>query len=114
MLLGISRYIDPHLQCVVRIPTLGANCAPKMGHPVAEDGAPGCRRWVSDCRRWGVDCRRGRVRLPKRGCPVSGVFRQWLADLPVVAEGIDDSAYAPAVFVRDGPNQDGSGRDCPG
>ena len=54
MLLGISRYIDPHLQCVVRIPTLGANCAPKMGHPVAEDGCPIAEEGVSDCRRGDV------------------------------------------------------------
>ena len=42
----------------------------------------------------------------------SGGFRQWFADLPVVAERIDDSAYAPAVFVGDGPDHGGSGCNC--
>jgi hypothetical protein len=43
----------------------------------------------------------------------SRTLRQRLADLPVVAERIGDAAYAPAVFVGDGPNHGGSGRDCP-
>jgi hypothetical protein len=29
----------------------------------------------------------------------SGAFWQWLADLPMVAEGIDESSQSPAVVV---------------
>jgi hypothetical protein len=35
---------------------------------------------------------------------------QWFADFPVVAEGIDEAADAPSIFlIGDGPNLSGSG-----
>ncbi len=39
-----------------------------------------------------------------------GLGAEGFADLPVVAEGVEDSAYAPAVFGADGADDGGSGR----
>jgi hypothetical protein len=36
-------------------------------------------------------------------------FLEWFADLPVVAEGVEDATYAPVVFGIDGADDGGAG-----
>ena len=36
-------------------------------------------------------------------------FLEWFADLPVVAKGVEDAAYAPGVLGPDGANDGGTG-----
>ena len=43
------------------------------------------------------------------GPPLSGRFWKWLADLPVVAEGVEDPADAPGVLGPDGADDGGTG-----
>src|SRR5271154_2111442 len=49
------------------------------------------------------------------GCLISQMrlrrLLEALADLPVMAEGVDDAAYAPGVFRPDGADDGGSGCD---
>jgi hypothetical protein len=35
-------------------------------------------------------------------------FLEWFADLPVVAEGVEDAAYAPGMFCPDGADDGGA------
>ncbi len=41
-----------------------------------------------------------------------GLGAEGFADLPVVAEGVDDAAYAPGVLGSYGADDGGAGGDC--
>ncbi len=48
-------------------------------------------------------------RYPYFSGVVLSSFLEWFADLPVVAEGVEDAAYAPVVFGIDGADDGGTG-----
>jgi hypothetical protein len=59
---------------------------------------PGCSGWRAAGLRYPLFC----------GWVLSS-FLEWFADLPVVAEGVEDASYAPGVLGIDGADDGGAG-----